>query len=315
MLQTHRLVRGVVWVVVVTGLALPRPAQAQDEGVDLRPHFRAGRSARYELWYDRAVVTTLSFQDKTQSVAQHFHYDGQLTWRVDSVAADGSAHCTLRIDWLALTTSAAGATQTHDTRKRRGDNPAVHQYLKAMTDKPLGFVVSSSGTIQKVEGVQAVRADTPEALADAVLDEQFIEMAYDLALLPGAPRLARPGDRWNFTFRGLHELGWIEEKSTLGLVGVEDIAGVAVATIKTEDRLSFEPRWPALPGGAPTVKIRMTSSAAGKQILWDLSRHEAVGRHSDQSRSFEVRVTFQGKTLTRTVEERSRQQVLRIAED
>ena len=148
-----------------------------------------------------------------------------------------------------------------------------------------------------------------------MLDEQFTEMAYDLALLPDAPPQARPANRWNFSFRSLHELGWIEENSAFTFAGVEEIAGIPVATVNTREKLSFEPRLPELSADAPKVKIRMTASKSAKQILWDLSRHEAIGRNTSQSRTFQVRMTYQGQTLTRTLQEEAQQQVLRIAED
>lgn len=300
---------------MATGLGLLPVAAAQDGDVDLRPQFQAGRTTRYQLWYERQVSTTINFQGKSQSVGQQFHYDGEMTWHVDEVAKDGSATCTLTIDWLALTTSVGGTKQTHDTRKRSGETPALHQYLKAMTDKPLRFSVSPVGTVQKVEGVQAIRSETPKELASAVMDEQFTEMAYDLALLPEAPQQARAGRRWSFRFRSLHELGWVKEDSTFTFAGVEDIAGVPVATVNASDKVSFEPRLPELPPGAPKVNIRMTAAKGSKQILWDVLRHEAIGRNSTQSRAFQVHMTYQGQTITRTIEEESQQQVLRIAED
>ena len=105
---------------------LPRARRcAQEVVVNLRPQFQAGRTTRYQLWYDRDVDTTIDFQGKSQSIPQHFHYDGEMTWRVDSVAADGSATCTLLIAWLKLTSSVEDTTQVYDTRKRTGDSPCA----------------------------------------------------------------------------------------------------------------------------------------------------------------------------------------------
>jgi len=297
-------------------LALCVSARAEEAALDLRPHFHKGRTSRYELWYERHVITTVSFQGRSETIRQRFHYDGEMRWQVDSVAPDGSATCTLTVDWLVLTSSIADrAPQRNDTRKRTGDNPSLHEFLKAMTDKPLRFRVSADGQIQKVEGVAAVRADTPKGLADAVLDEQFIEMAYDLAVVPDAPAEAWTGSRWSFAFRNLHELGWLGEKAAFALSGVEQIAGLPIAIIDATDRLTFQPRLPDLPADGPDVSVRMPSATGRRQILWDLTRHEAVGRNSTQSRTFQVRMAYRGQTVTRTIEETSQQQILRLAED
>jgi hypothetical protein len=262
------------------------------------------------------VSTTVNVQGRSQTIRQQFHYDGQMRWQVESVAPDGSATCRMTVDWLALTSSVADKTsQVNDTRKRNGDTPALHQFLKAMTGKPLRLRVSVDGQVQKVEGVAAVRADTPKEMVGAVLDEQFIEMAYDLAVVPDAPAQARPGSRWSFAFRSLHELGWIDEKAGFVLTGIEQIAGMPIAIITASDRLKFQPRLPDLPADGPDISMRMTSATSSKQILWDLTRHEAAGRNSTQSRTFQVRMTYQGQTVTRTIKESAQQQMLRIAEN
>ena len=66
-------------------------------------------------------------------------------------------------------------------------------------------------------------------------------------------------------------------------------------------------------GAAP--EIQLTEGQVKTQILFDLSRHEAVGRNTVEDRTIEVRLDLRGRHFSTIVQERIHSQVLRIAED
>jgi hypothetical protein len=59
----------------------------------------------------------------------------------------------------------------------------------------------------------------------------------------------------------------------------------------------------------------MKNGSATTQIMFDLSRGEAVGRNSTQRTVINATLSFQGRSMTQTVEESSQSQSLRISEE
>jgi len=60
--------------------------------------------------------------------------------------------------------------------------------------------------------------------------------------------------------------------------------------------------------------LQMKKGVAKTQIMFDLSRGEAVGRNSVQTTVIEAKLTHNGQTVTRIMDETIQSQVLRIAE-
>ncbi|MEM6855780.1 MAG: hypothetical protein AAF593_15335, partial [Planctomycetota bacterium] len=68
--------------------------------------------------------------------------------------------------------------------------------------------------------------------------------------------------------------------------------------------------------GTPAPHIRMLDGSATTRVLYDLTRREAVGRHSTAAETVEVRLQLpDGNTFTRTLTETLTGQVLRLSED
>ena len=100
------------------------------------------------------------------------------------------------------------------------------------------------------------------------------------------------------------------------LTGIEDIEGVPVANVTTKGtmRLDVDPEKLQAPAGGPRVEVRMTRGEYDGQVMFDLTRHEAVGRNSVETRAVEVTLRYQGKAMVRRQTETIRGQTYRIAE-
>ena len=147
--------------------------------VDLRPHFEEGRTARYKFWTLRRLAQETSFGAKSRSFDTQFQVDGELTWKVRSVNADGTASCVMTIHWMTWDlTMPDGTVKSNDSRKGGGDTEPVHRVLVATAGVPLTFEVSADGTVDSVAGTDAIRTVAGEGVR-VPEDLDFIESATD----------------------------------------------------------------------------------------------------------------------------------------
>lgn len=298
-------------------LVIPSFARAQDAPatVDLRPNWEAGQSARYELWSQRDRLTTMSVAGESHQVSVTMISEGEATWTVDRVAADGSASCTMVIDWLSITiTDDQGERQVIDSRRASGDIPPMHQALQAMSNEPVRVEVASDGSVRSVSGVNAIRQRT-ETAAIAPEDRDFVRSATELALLVAAPDNANPGQTWRTEHAWSHETGTMHYRVAYTLEDVGEIAGVPVATVYSNAQLELEVDDSDLPADAPPIDIRLAQGSRQGQVIFDLERREAVGRNSLERTSVQVTVRMPEQTLEQRVEETIQSQALRIAEE
>src|SRR6185369_5800987 len=170
--------------------------------------------------------------DDSEPIRTTLELKGEVTWTVEKVRSDGGATCVMTIDWLtAEMTGPGGEVEHNDTRKGQGDSAGLFDTLKAMTGAPLRFEVSDQGVVEKVAGVDAIKKAVGED-GHAPEELDFIETASDLATLPGAPDSAlAPGKGWSIDFDWTHELGMMHHTMKYTLTGIEEIAGIPVATV------------------------------------------------------------------------------------
>jgi hypothetical protein len=102
--------------------------------------------------------------------------------------------------------------------------------------------------------------------------------------------------------------------TTHTLTSIEEIAGIPVANISSTAKLRIEVDRSKFPQGGPQVDVRLIKGEAVSQVMFDLSRHEAVGRNGVQETVVEARLSANGQTMTRLMSETIRGQALRIAE-
>lgn len=315
------------WPVAVLVLLLALVASAEptaSDGTamtpDLRPRFVQGRGARYEFWTLRDQDITLNLNGQSQAATTRMEVTGQATWAVERVKPDGSASCVMTLDWIVVTlTTADGATLNNDSRRASGDSEQIHQMLRAMAGVPVRIDVAADGTIRGAAGVEAVRR---RAGADLRVPDEldFMETAADLATIPVAPAQALPGRSWDYAALWNHDMGKLQAQTRYALVGVEEIAGIPVATVAGASSLRLEPDMSKFPktgpdgSPAPRIDIKLTAGKAATQVLFDLQRHEAVGRNTTQETQIETRVRYQSQAITRTSREFVQSQALRLDE-
>jgi len=318
-LGLSRHFRGRGQAVAALALALAAsPAAADDAATyDLRPQFTAGRTSQYEFWAQRDLTATTHTGELEHTVMQQSVFEGAAQWTVDNVQTNGAATCTMTIQWMTVTQiDPQGNEQKADSRKTSSDLETLHKLLRAMAGRPIRFDVEPDGRIAKVRGADAVRKQLDESLADAVDDQYFIEIAYGLALLPGAPKSLQRGDTWSFPFTSGLEMGELQLDTTLQLAGVESIADIPIAQVTGQADLQFVPHTDRLPPSDQVrIHFKLTDDRADSNTLWDLLRHEIAGQNSTVSFTLQMTMRLGDRQVVQTIDQTTQSQVLRIAED
>ncbi|MCC7145770.1 MAG: hypothetical protein IT443_04935 [Phycisphaeraceae bacterium] len=292
------------------------PAQEAREVYDLRPRFEAGRTSRYEFWTRRSSRQALEARGQRQQTRHEVIFQGQITWTIDTVAADGAATATYVMDWIkADLTTADGRRMTIDSRQSSGEPAALWQVIRAMAGAPIRVELSPDAVVDKISGVEAIRGKLEEAMAKSVDESDLTKSVYDTAILAGGPAELKVGQKWPFTFARSHEMGQLTYDTTFSLAGVETIADIPIATVQGQAKVRFEPdaqRVARLPAGS---SVRLTEGSSEQQVLWDLQRHEAVGRNNQLHFTLQTTIRVQGQTLEQTLDEEVQSQILRIGEE
>lgn len=320
-------------VLLAAVLAVPTTAQEAADAtdapeapavIDLRPRWTAGQTARYEFWNLIEQTVDVKLGERTQSQSTTTEITGEITWTVEKVADDGTSDCTMQLDWMLfdVTSTARGKsdTQVIDSRKSpSAETKPMHDLISAMASIPVKIKVAADGHILEVDGLDAMKkkTDNPDSVPSEL---DFIETASDLASITFAPAPGNDsglalGKTWKADYRWDHEMGKTDQRWTYTLDRVEDIGGVTVAVVTGEGKIKFEPELPDRPADAPPLSIKMTKGQVSNEVLFDLSRHEAVGRHSTAEEQIRVSIAFpDGRKFLRTMNETTTGQVLRISE-
>ena len=143
-------------------------------------------------------------------------------------------------------------------------------------------------------------------------------------MLIAAPADATPGQTWSTQNTWNHEniLPGAETQAdwdtTFTFESVGRIEGVPIATIATESDIEMEVDLSELAGGQLEVDVRFNSASSEGEILYDLSRGEAVARNANASYSADIILTAPqnpGQAITVRVTEQSQSQLLRVSEE
>lgn len=316
-------------LLLILAMFVALPALAQDaKPTNLRPKWTVGQSAVYDFWGKTQKDETAQILGQEQSETTSYISEGKVTWRVDAVNDDGTATCTMQLTKITFTIK-VGENEpiTMDSDNPAGDRPAFDNLMSAMTQTPLTVTVNADGTIDKVDGIDKLSAAAGDEAneADIVPEElDFKETASDLATLISAPAEATPGQTWNATNTWNHEdvFPSAETKAkwdttfTFDSVGI--IAGVPIATIKTESDVDIEVDLSKLPEGGPDIDIQISDTSATGEVLFDLSRNETVARNETMKYTASITVAPPRPDLpaiTVKVVETNQSQLLRVSEE
>jgi len=314
-----------VVLMLLAGVATPA-ATAQESAVNLRPQWTVGQTARYQFWTESKKEETAELQGQSETGITIYTNEGQVTWRVDEIAADGSAVCTMSLDTMKVTiTPPEGEAVSVDSANPNGEIPVFDTLLAAMVNNKLKVYVKVDGSIDRVEGVDAMKQAAGDDSADSIPDEiDFIETASELATLIAAPAAAGAGDTWR------SQNTWALEDILPGALNIETmadfdttftleqlgkVAGVPVAAVRFRSVMNVKADLSKLPDGVADVDLRVGESSARGELLFDLSRHETIARHDVQSYSVSLTVPLgQGLNLNATIKQTSTSQVMRLSE-
>lgn len=288
-----------------------------DQAVNLRPMFEAGRNSKYSFWSQRDRTVNVSFNGDQQSTSVRMVFEGQVSWTVKSVAPDGSARCIMNYEHvLAKIQNGDEPPQVVDSRQGAGENAQLHKFLTSLVNAPIEVQMTAEGVAQSVTGTQLITQRLGEDLkAMAPEDEEHVESAMELATLPGAPATLPVGQSWSADYDWKHELGRNKMKMTYQLAQVEDIAGIPVATINTSAKPVIVPDYSKIPANGPKVNIQQTQGDYQGQIIFDLQRHDTVGSNAVKTTAMVITISLpNNQTIIRNVDEKLQSQMLRIEE-
>ncbi|MGB0767832.1 MAG: DUF6263 family protein [Phycisphaeraceae bacterium] len=307
--------------------ALPAAAQ-DDDATNLRPDWTVGQTATYEFWGKTEKQETAQVFGQERSETTTYVSEGLVKWTVDAVNDDGSATCSMKLERIKFSVLVGEQEPVVlDSENLTGERPAFDGLLTGLVAATIKVNVLPDGSIESVEGLDAMQqAAGPEAIEAELLPEalDFKESASDLATLIAAPAQATPGQTWNTVNTWNHEdvfpdattLAQWNTTHTFDSLG--EIAGVPIATIKTDSDIDIQVDLSQLPEGAPDIDIQITDASGQGEVLFDLSRQEAVARN--ESMSYTAAVTIapprpELPPITIQVVEKNQAQLLRVSED
>ena len=316
-------------LLLILALFVAMPTLAQEAApTNLRPQWVVGQSATYDFWSNTQKDETAQIFGQEQSETTTFVSEGKVTWRVDAVNDDGSTICTMQLKVIKLTIKAGqNEPVAFDSENPAGDNPIFDNLISAMTQTPLTVTVNADGTIDKVEGIEALAAAAGDEAADAdIIPEEldFKDTASDLATLIAAPASATPGQTWNTTNIWNHEDVFPEATTkakwdtTFTFESIGNIADVPIATIKTKSDVDLQVDLSELPEGAPDIDVEISDTSASGEVLFDLSRHEVVARHGVMTYTAAITIAPPRPDLppiTVKIVETNQSQLLRVSEE
>lgn len=299
-------------------------APAQDGGVapakagsthDLRPRFVEGRTTQYEFWGKRTTssVTTARWGEK--AVWRTMDSKGRVLWRVDQVNPDGSAACVMTLQWLTLTmTQNEGEPIAIDSREEPEEGNRIARRISAFVNKPLRCEVGADGTVNDISGVDAISAalEQIQNAGGPVKNAMFLEQASTLATIPGVQADIELDAIWQSSNKWPRDYGKIQEPMDYRVNSIEEISGIPIATVKAQADLGFEPDEEKLGDGR--VDIQMNKGHAEAQIMFDLQRHEVVGRNSIETVRLTVSTDTEQLSFTSVIDEHIQSQLVRVAE-
>jgi len=287
---------------------------AGERTADLRPLWRDGQSARYEV---RTTRVTTSTNADGQAQTRTVEVEAVIDWTVTDTADPAGGAVDMAVTQMTLNLD--NGERTFEVTADRAPEPLrpVRDLVRAFTDHTVRVTVDASGRITGVDGWQAIRADAGVA-GESLVEADFIEMAVELAPLAGGARQREPGRTWTESFTFSHEFGQMRLASEYQFVGVEQIADIPVALVNRESeidyRLDRERTGMDQSNDAFSIDWRVLEAEQSAEIMFDLTRHEVVGMNMSRSLIFEIDTRIRDRNRTGRMTEQLNTQILRLSE-
>lgn len=285
---------------------------AGDQAVDLRPIWKAGQTSRYQI--SQTELTAAQMQGLGEPQRSTTQVEAVVAWEVVAAEPSGGGTARLTIESISFeVTGEDGQTRKITAQASDEEFQSMRQYIAALSGSAVTVAIGSDGQISSVEGHEAIREKAGEAGEN--LDEGFFrDLARDLAVLTGGQASVQRGMKWQHTHTSDHPIGELRQSYIDELLGVEVLAGVPVAAIRRRGELALEPDLSERPADAPPLNIRTTEATYDAQLFFDLSRHELIGSHAQQTLALEVTITTPAREFVQSIREVTSTQVLRISE-
>lgn len=306
------MIHRITSLIALLAFASSAIAQETTSSADLRPVWEQGQSSKYRVVSERITAAQVVGVGKPRG--SRLKVLAEITWTVTQAQPDGGGVCKMTVDQMQmLMTDGSGKQYKVTAEGAPPENLEKAQALvRAMIGKEMTVNVAADGSIDSVSGWQAIKTAAGEA-AQNMNESDFRETATELALLVGGSATTAPGSSWTRRFDWSHEMGDLRMDSTYRLEGVEEIAQIPIAMIQGQSKLDLTIDQSKFNG--QDVNVRITEGQETAQIMYDLSRHEVVGRNTDRTLGLEMKLNVQGRQFTQVIKQRLVTSTLRIAEN
>lgn len=267
-----RLAKAVLFAAAVVAVLLPVLGRADDEKADLRLRFEQGKTYRLTVTVEqriRQLVQAGGAPGEEQDIAQTVKI-GQ-AFEVNDVNDAGVATIKVTFGPLAMRTEMAGFAIEYDSDKPPDELYPAARPLAAMVGQSFTMVVKPDGTVERLEGVDAMLEaardalelpDEKRTLLAEELERQFGEKALKemmtgvLDYVPDRP--VGVGDTWSRTLAV--ESGFPATFETADtLLARKD----GVATIEAKTKITPNADAPPQKLGAATVRYKLEGTQEG----------------------------------------------------
>lgn len=287
-------------------------AQEIETPIDLRPVWQDGQTAKYKTITRRVTAAQVRGVGKPRTSVMDV--TSIVNWQVVNANPDGGGKCVMTVEDLKVeVTSSSGEKKTVTKDRADEELKSVQQLIRGMIGKPVTVQVAKDGRVTSASGWQAIRNASGDA-GKNLSETDFIESATELAPLTGGKQDADMAGKWSEKFTWDHEMGDLHLDSDFKVTGIESVAGIGLVTIEGESKTTFTPDNAKLNKGGPQVNLKLAKGAEKQSIMYDLSRHEVVGRDVTRSLIFQMNIEYEGRKFQQIIQQQMRTQVLRMDE-
>jgi hypothetical protein len=149
------------------------PARAADDGVALKWKFKPGQTSRYTTSVDMKAQQKIGGRQAEEFNSKQ---TSDMTWVVESVDQDGTAHITQTIERVRVTSSAKGEEQTFDSQEDKlpeGVDEAAVEPLRVMVNQPMHLTIDPRGKVIDVRPSEKLAAKLKQSSQQGPLAAMF----------------------------------------------------------------------------------------------------------------------------------------------